>query len=267
MENPSGPERPLPEDHLDPELSLPPGLRFARGMGIFLIVLCTFFLVQTAVFIAYCRQMTPALKDLALPDLLASPELMAAMRTYSTHGDAVASASLWSGIAGLAMLLLLCRQWVGPHLARFLGLRAPGHKALWRWLGIFLAVAGVLEVVGYLLPQWFTTDYMTQVVDSSTKPWLLLLGIGILPAVFEEAMLRGLFFGTLRQVTDEHMGVAITAGAFALMHMQYTIPIMLMVLVLGVVLGYARSRSGSLWLPIGLHMLNNLVSLLLAYQA
>ena len=33
-----------------------------------------------------------------------------------------------------------------------------------------------LEVVGYLLPQWFATDYMAQVVASSTKPWLLFLG-------------------------------------------------------------------------------------------
>jgi len=35
---------------------------------------------------------------------------------------------------------------------------------------------------------------------------------------------------------------------------------MLLVLPMGVVLGYSRSRSGSIWVPIMLHMLNNVVT-------
>ncbi|MBK7940995.1 MAG: CPBP family intramembrane metalloprotease [Flavobacteriales bacterium] len=58
--------------------------------------------------------------------------------------------------------------------------------------------------------------------------------------------------------------MALSAGTFTLMHMQYPAPILLLVLMLGVVLGYARSRTGSIWVPVGLHMLNNLVSLAIA---
>ena len=46
------------------------------------------------------------------------------------------------------------------------------------------------------------------------------------------------------------------------MHMQYDPAIMLLILPMGIVLGYARSRSGSIWVPVLLHMANNLITVL-----
>ena len=81
--------------------------------------------------------------------------------------------------------------------------------------------------------------------------------------IFEELLLRGLLFGTVRHMADEHATVAITAGVFALMHLQYDWTVILLILPIGVVLGYARSRSGSIWVPVLLHVLNNSLSVLL----
>ena len=78
--------------------------------------------------------------------------------------------------------------------------------------------------------------------------------------LFEEFLLRGLLFGSVRHIADEHIAVAATAGVFTIMHMQYTAAIMLLILPLGVVLGYARAKSGSIWVPVALHMLNNLAT-------
>ncbi len=263
MEHPSGPGRPLPEDPLPPDLSLPPGLRFARGMGIFLIVFTVFFLVQTGVFVVHCQQVTPALQDLALPDLLQDPALAETLEREMLNGDAIAKASLWSGLSALVILLLLVRQWMGAHFQQFMGLRVPGFRDVLTWLGIFLLVAGAQEVVSRWLPV-FTTDFMATVVGSAKDPLMLVLGVAVLPALFEEALVRGLLYGSMRQITDEHAAVALSAGIFTLMHLQYPVPVLLFVLTLGVVLGYARSRSGSILLPVGLHMMNNLVSLALA---
>ncbi len=263
MAYPSGPETPLPEDRLDPELSMPPGLRFARGMGIFLIVFTAFFLVQTGAFIAHCRAVTPALQGLAVPDLLQDPALMEALQQQSTNGTAIAKASLWSGLVALLLLLLLVRQWTGPHFRRFLGLRMPAWRKALTWAGVFLLVAAAQEGLSRLFPV-FTTDFMAQVVRTAGDPLMLVLGIGVLPALFEEALVRGLLYGSLRQIADEHLAVALSAATFTLMHMQYPAPILLLVLMLGVVLGYARSRTGSIWVPVALHMLNNLVSLAIA---
>ena len=80
--------------------------------------------------------------------------------------------------------------------------------------------------------------------------------------MFEEFLLRGLLFGSLRHIVDEHASVAITAGVFALMHLQYSLPIMMLILPMGVVLGYARSRSGSIWAPVLMHVVNNCITVL-----
>ena len=59
------------------------------------------------------------------------------------------------------------------------------------------------------------------------------------------------------------MSLHIRAGVFTLMHVQYSWAILLLVLALGVVLGYARTRTGSLAVPIGLHLANNVLSVTL----
>jgi membrane protease YdiL (CAAX protease family) len=59
-----------------------------------------------------------------------------------------------------------------------------------------------------------------------------------------------------------YMSVALTAGVFTLMHLQYDPAVMLLILPMGVVLGYARARSGSIWVPVLLHTMNNLVTVL-----
>ena len=101
---------------------------------------------------------------------------------------------------------------------------------------------------------------MTQVIGSTTNMWWLVLGVGVMAPLFEEFLLRGLLYGTLRHTVDEHAGVAVAAGVFALMRMQYDVAVMMLILPMGIVLGYARSRSGSIWVPVMLHMLNNLIT-------
>jgi membrane protease YdiL (CAAX protease family) len=85
-----------------------------------------------------------------------------------------------------------------------------------------------------------------------------------MPALFEEFLLRGLLYGSLRHVLDHHKAIAIVAGLFTLLHPQYDwYVLLLIVLPMGVMLGYARANSGSIWVPVFLHMLNNTLSILL----
>lgn len=259
MEYPSAQEPPLPDPPREADHLVPPALRFARGMGIFLLVFLVFFTVQTGVFIQTCRTADPAFTGLPFGQALADPAFLDALQRLSLNGDAVSAASLWSGLAGTLLLLLLVRGWKGAGTGSFLGMRRPSLRSMLTWTAAFIALAFAVEGLSRLTP-WFETDFMIEVVGSSTDRLLLYLGIGIMPAIFEELLLRGLLFGTLRHIADEHTAVAITAGSFAVMHLQYTLPILFLVLAIGIVLGYARSRSGSLWLPIALHMANNVLS-------
>jgi len=91
-----------------------------------------------------------------------------------------------------------------------------------------------------------------------------LLMIAVVPAVGEEFLFRGviqkIFTGMTRNF---HWGIWITAFLFSAMHMQFYgfIPRML----LGGLFGYMLVYSGSLWLPVISHFVNNALGVLLLY--
>lgn len=80
--------------------------------------------------------------------------------------------------------------------------------------------------------------------------------IALLPAVGEEFLFRGVIQKIFIQMTkNHHLGIWISAILFSALHLQFYgfIPRML----LGVLFGYLLIWSGSMWLPILAHFLNN----------
>lgn len=259
MEPSSAPGPQFPDPSNEADRALPPGIRFARGMAVFIAVFTLFFIVQSGVFVLHVVQVDPDLSALSLREALSDPGLLSALQDHQTNGDAIAAASLWSGLAGFLATLLFVQLWKRDGWKAFLGFRMFRPRALFIWSGVFIALVAVIEVLANFIPS-FRSDYMNEVIGSAHSLPMLLFGVGVMPALFEETLLRGLFLGTMRHITDEHISVAVTAGVFTLMHMQYSAAILLLVLPMGVVLGYARTRSGSIWVPIILHMLNNVLS-------
>jgi len=159
------------------------------------------------------------------------------------------------------LIVITCWLWKRAGVSMLLGLKLPRIVDLMKWLVLFALVVGAVELIGITIPS-FHTDFMKDVVGSTTRIGMLALGVAVLGPLFEELLLRGLLFGTVRHIADEHVSVAVTAGVFALMHLQYSLPVMLLILPMGIVMGYARSRSGSLVVPVILHMANNTLSVI-----
>ena len=94
---------------------------------------------------------------------------------------------------------------------------------------------------------------------------LNILMIGLLPAIGEELLFRGLiqriFTGWLK---NKHVAIWLTAILFSAMHIQFYgfLPRMM----LGVLLGYLLTWSGSLWLPMLAHFVNNTAAILLTWM-
>lgn len=233
------------------------------GVALFGVVIMVFFLVQTSVFIRGVLRHSPDLtRDGFSFSLLNDPRLNERMSDLMLNGDLIAEVAIWSGAVCTLLILITVRWWKRGHTASFLGLRIPHWKQILLWLGAFILLGLVIEVLAHFVPA-FRTDFMERVIASTTNLTWLILGVGIIAPLFEEFLLRGLLFGSMRHMFEEHTTVALTAGVFALMHMQYDAAVMLLILPMGVVLGYARSRSGSLLVPILLHTVNNLVTVLL----
>jgi membrane protease YdiL (CAAX protease family) len=88
--------------------------------------------------------------------------------------------------------------------------------------------------------------------------------IALLPALGEELLFRGIIQRIFSEWSKNvHIGVWISAVLFSAMHMQFYgfIPRMM----LGALLGYLLVWSGSLWLPIIAHFVNNASAVIFTY--
>lgn len=88
-----------------------------------------------------------------------------------------------------------------------------------------------------------------------------LLMIAVLPALGEELLFRGIIQKLLTELTKSpHGGIWISAAFFSALHLQFLgfIPRM----ILGGLFGYLLYWSGSLWLPILAHFVNNAVAVI-----
>jgi len=247
-------------DPIEPTITRPPGLEFTVGVALFGLITMVFMVLQSVLFVQGVVAMSPELqaKGGGL-SLLSDPALRARMNELLYHGDLAARQALWSGLGALVLLLVAVRGWKRGRTADFLGLQRPLTAPTLRWALIFLGLVLVVEVLSHFLDV-FHAPFMDQVLATSTDRMLLLLGVGLMAPIFEEFLLRGLLLGSLRHLADEHLSVAVSAGIFAVMHMQYSPSVMLLVLAMGVVLGYTRTRTGSIWPPVVLHMINNVLS-------
>lgn len=101
-------------------------------------------------------------------------------------------------------------------------------------------------------------------VDTTLGLLFNLFMIAVLPAIGEELLFRGVIQRIFTRMTkNHHLGIWISAILFSALHMQFYgfVPRML----LGVLFGYLLVWSGSMWLPIIAHFLNNGIAVIAFY--
>lgn len=90
------------------------------------------------------------------------------------------------------------------------------------------------------------------------------LFIAVVPAIFEELLFRGALLRLLKQYISVDIAIVISAFVFSAIHLQFLG--FLPRFALGLILGYLAVWSGSLWLPILFHFINNATALFFIYR-
>ncbi len=119
------------------------------------------------------------------------------------------------------------------------------------------------------LPEWMTSmeekaQLLTKAfmqVDNFGDVIVNIFMIAILPAIGEELIFRGILQKLFIELTGKVVwGIIISAALFSAMHLQFEgfIPRF----ALGVLLGYLFVWSGSIWLPIVAHFVNNSIAII-----
>ncbi len=199
----------------------------------------------------------------------------------------VAYVALLYSVTGFLMLRMppLRRHAVAVLIGVELLMVVPvGYVALWKYhvgwatLGFRPCPAKALRWGGSVLLWYYTCTVVARLVLAllhvrmqgnvvwllqRSSPWVgMLVGSGLGP-VLEELFFRGFLFAGLRQQYRLPTAAVISATLFALIHVQWThfVPLV----VLGFLLATLYERSNSLWPPIVTHVMLNTFALGLAY--
>ena len=114
--------------------------------------------------------------------------------------------------------------------------------------------------------EWLTKQFMSVTTISGLLVNLLLMAV--LPALSEEITFRGVLQRLLNfqlSTFNSHLAIWLTAIIFSAIHMQFYgfVPRMLM----GALFGYMFVWTGSLWVPMLMHFVNNGMAVLLYFLA
>lgn len=156
------------------------------------------------------------------------------------------------------------------------------QEALAAVVVMLLAIPGINLLSAWnqqmVLPEWMSgiEQWMRMQEDAAaqlTEQFLrvdtvggLLVNIGLmalLPAVGEELTFRGVVQGMFTR--NKHVAIWATAAIFSFVHMQFYgfLPRML----LGAMFGYMLWWTGSLWVPMLMHFVNNCAAVVVAFWA
>jgi uncharacterized protein len=147
---------------------------------------------------------------------------------------------------------------------RRLGLRKPaGPVVSTFFIGIGIYALSAIALTLLLQPEQQDIAENLGADEDSALLITIIAGILIAPvtAFCEEIFFRGLIFGGMRQ-TMRFWPAAIFSGLiFGLLHLTAgDLGVALQLSILGVIFAWMYERSGSLWVPIGLHTVNNTIA-------
>lgn len=163
--------------------------------------------------------------------------------------------------------------------------KSPNLESIFIVFALMFFAAPMINLVGewnanMVFPEWLSgvEDWMRNSEDNAeelTRAFLKVNGlsglsfnifmIAFLPAIGEELLFRGVIQRIFTKMTsNHHLGVWISAILFSALHMQFFgfLPRML----LGALFGYLLVWSGSMWLPIIAHFLNNAIAVIVMYM-
>ncbi|MFB6083800.1 MAG: lysostaphin resistance A-like protein [Halorientalis sp.] len=184
--------------------------------------------------------------------------------TVVTVAFALGLSELGFGVAALTFVKATDRG-VG-----YVGLELPARGRLVAWVGggavaLFalrsLAVLAALQLGGPLLP--------ARVTQAQIDPQALVLAMIplslLVVAPCEEALFRGVVQRYLGEVTSSAVAILGAGVLFALLHLPsylrystfWAAVMLAVVFVVGLGFGYSYERTGSIWVPIGVHGLYN----------
>jgi HAD superfamily hydrolase (TIGR01509 family) len=178
-----------------------------------------------------------------------------------SHGLTLGLACLGSAPIGIGLTWVFVRMRPGLKVKAYLALRRAPPVEVWRWCIWLLLLLAVCDCVGSMLSRPVVPDVMVQAYQSAGLLPLLVLGVVVAAPLAEEIVFRGFAFTGLSQSRLGWAGATVvTAFMWAIIHLQYDAFGIGTVFLAGLVLGLARWKTQSVYTPMVMHVVMNLLA-------
>lgn len=227
-----------------------------RALLWLLAFMAVYFLAVVVYFAGY-----GAVLGASNPEIVADPQFQGLLDEHLTSLGAFIGIYC-TQFALLMPLVLFASHFKHQPWRETLAFNRVSGKTVATWvglLGVFLAVESLLNLLLPIEPGAF----LETISDTDNLPLALVLVL--LAPVLEEMIFRGYLYKAWRTTRLGASGtILITSAIFALIHMgQYHWVFTVYLFVFALLLGAAREKTGSLWVPIIMHAINNLLAAIL----
>jgi membrane protease YdiL (CAAX protease family) len=184
--------------------------------------------------------------------------------SIASDGNILALGTCLSGIAALALVILFAWVRKGIDLKTYLALQLPTKREFSRWFICLLLLVLATDALSALLGRPIVPEVIIEIYQDTgwARPFLL-LAILVGAPLSEEFLFRGFLFAGFQRSWLGTIGtIIVTSVLWAAIHVQYDHYGMAVIFLAGLVLGFARAKTGSLWLCVMLHSLMNVIAMI-----
>ncbi len=223
---------------------------FWATVGLSLAVIGVFCLVQTVVAVGFIvvseivNHTGPSKEFLAHLD---QNGLLLSLMTWTTLPFTL----------GLIWLLVKIRKPWSPR--DYLALRCVSIKTNVAWLAIVLLIVAAYGAAAKHVGH--KSDFMSEIYKTAGFVPLLWLTLVVAAPLFEETLFRGFMFRGIQASRLGNAGaVVLTSLAWMATHVQYGVFDLAFIFILGIAMGIARARFGSVYLTMAMHAMLNFLA-------
>lgn len=184
---------------------------------------------------------------------------------FGSNDGTVVSISIMIGCVLLVAISALIVRLRDGNLTQYLALKPFSLVAAIGTIGLLLIFMIGSQALTYMLDK-SPLAFVDPLYQSVSSVWLLIFAMVIVAPIYEELIFRGLLWSAIAEqftssLDTKHHGAIVaslvTSLIFAVIHLQYGIYEISTIVLLALIFCYARIKSGSLILPILLHIINN----------
>lgn len=230
---------------------------FSRLGAFFLVIgmIAAFFISQLIGIYVAGKWLLPAVKTATVGDVF----------LFGGNDGTVVSVSIIISCALITALSVLILRLKSADVRQYLALKPFSLAVGMGLLGVLILFMIGSQVLTYVLDK-SPLVFVDPLYQSVSSVWLLVFAMVIVAPIYEELVFRGILWSAIAEQFSapsysEQRGALvasiITSLIFAVIHLQYGIYEISTIVVLALIFCYARLKSGSLILPILLHILNN----------